>query len=165
MPGLHRRHLNQAALVLSALALAACATSPAPTPPDGPWEGRLGLLIDSQPPEQFFAGFTLRGNEHQGELELSSPLGNLLALLHWQPGQAWLQQGGDTRHYASLDELLRTATGTAIPVQALFSWLHGQDAEVPGWQADLSRLPEGRLSAQRSHPMPRAELRLILQQP
>lgn len=164
LPNIQRRRLNQAALILGALALAACATAPT-SGPSNHWEGRLGLLLDSQPPEQFFAGFSLRGNEHQGELELSTPLGSLLALLHWEPGQAWLRQGEDTRHYPSLDTLVSAVTGTAIPVRALFAWLHGQPAQVPGWQADLSRLADGRLTARRTHPTPHAELRLILQQP
>lgn len=162
-----RRQLGLMVLCLGTLVVAGCATSPGATGP-GPqdfWEGRLGLIIDSQPPEQFFASFALRGHADQGELELSTPLGSQLALLQWQPGLAQLRQGDQTQHFTSMDDLLLAATGAAIPVAALFSWLHGQNTPVPGWQADLSRLADGRLSAQRSHPAPRAELRLILQQP
>lgn len=167
MNALPRRVLFRLATGLSALVLSACASVPAPTAasPSAYWEGRLGLQIHSQPPEQFFAGFSLHGNADNGELELSTPLGNTLAVLHWAPGQAWLRQNDETRHYPSLEALVEAATGTAIPVSALFDWLHGKNVAVPGWQADLSRLEQGRLNATRQQPAPQAELRLILLQP
>ena len=44
---------------------------------------------------------------------------------------------------------------------ALFGWLRGREGDVPGWQADLSRQGEGRISARRSTPLPTAELRVV----
>jgi outer membrane lipoprotein LolB len=34
---------------------------------------------------------------------------------------------------------------------------------VPGWQADLTRQAEGRITARRSAPLPTAELRVVFQ--
>jgi len=54
------------------------------------------------------------------------------------------------------------ATGTPIPMPALFDWLRGQNAVIDGWQADLSMLAQGRLTAQRLHPAPAVQLRVVL---
>lgn len=152
--------------LLAILLIAGCAT---PTRTGGNsepksefWSGRLGLTVDSQPPQQYFAGFTLAGNAQAGELSLTSPLGSTLAVMQWRPGQALLLQDGQTRSFASLDALASAVTGTALPVRALFGWLNGTPQAVEGWQADLSGLPEGRLRAQRLAPPPAAELRLAL---
>ena len=131
------------------------------------WSGRLALTVATQPLESpqaqsFAAGFELRGNARAGELALFSPLGNTLAVLGWAPGSATLRDGDQVRSFDSLDALVSQATGTAIPVAALFDWLRGTNTAVPGWQADLSQLASGRLLARRSEPAPVAELRLAL---
>lgn len=164
LPCRRRRGLNLGLVSALALGAASCSTPP----PQGPsasqsWEGRLALNLDTQPPEQFFAGFRLQGSARSGELELSNPLGSVLARLQWQPGSAVLRQGQQETRYASVDALLASVTGAAIPVQALFAWLDGQAAAVEGWQADLSRLGDGRLEARRHQPAPSAVLRLIFQ--
>ena len=56
------------------------------------------------------------------------------------------------------------ATGAAIPMNALFAWLHGDNASVSGWTADLSRQSEGRISATRTLPAPEVALRVVLDQ-
>ncbi len=53
--------------------------------------------------------------------------------------------------------------GTVVPVAALFAWLKGEPTEVDGWQADLSRHSEGRITARRPKPLPAAELRLVFE--
>ena len=126
------------------------------------WSGRLGLTVASEPPQSYSAGFALSGNALVGELMLTSPLGSALAVMRWQPGQALLQQGEQTARFDSLEALVAQVTGTPLPVRALFGWLHGEPQSVPGWQADLSGLPDGRLFAQRLMPLPTAELRLVL---
>ncbi|MDO5693294.1 MAG: outer membrane lipoprotein LolB [Pseudomonadota bacterium] len=126
------------------------------------WSGRLGLTVASEPPQSFSAGFSLSGNPDAGELSLTSPLGSTLAVMQWQPGEALLRQGEQVRRYESLDALAAEVAGTPLPVRALFGWLRGQPQSVPGWQADLSRLPDGLLSAQRLMPLPTADLRLVL---
>jgi outer membrane lipoprotein LolB len=151
------------ALALSAV-LAACATPPKPVQPgELSWSGRLALNVDSQPPQSFSAGFDLRGSPSAGELQLVSPLGNTLALVVWDRDGAELRQGGQITRRGSLDELTAELSGTAVPVAALFGWLSGHAGEVPGWQADLSRHPEGRVTARRTEPLPTAELRVVFQ--
>ncbi|MDR2155553.1 MAG: outer membrane lipoprotein LolB [Burkholderiaceae bacterium] len=126
------------------------------------WSGRLGLTVDSQPPQSYFAGFTLQGSEQTGELTLMSPVGSTLAVMQWRPGQALLRQGEQTQRFASLDALVTNVTGTPLPVRALFGWLNGVPEAVEGWHADISQLPNGRLTARRLTP-PTAELRVILE--
>lgn len=127
------------------------------------WRGRLALRVESEPPQSFFAGFELSGHAGQGELRLFSPLGTTLADLHWSPQSATLSNNGETRQFESLDTLATQATGTAIPIAALFQWLAGVQTGADGWSADLSQLDDGRLTARRTQPEPSAELRLILE--
>ena len=126
------------------------------------WSGRLALTVDADQAQSFSAAFELRGNAETGELSLYNPLGSTLAVLEWTPDSATLRANDQARSFGSLEELVRQATGTAIPVAALFDWLHGTNTPVPGWQADLSQLASGRLLARRSTPAPTAELRVAL---
>lgn len=128
------------------------------------WSGRISLQVHSDPPQAFFAGFELRGDPAQGELVLNSPLGNSLAVLRWAPGEAVLDSGGQVQRFASVDELIAKATGAAVPLPALFDWLAGTNTALNGWSADLSRQAQGRISASRTTPQPRAELRIVLAQ-
>lgn len=127
------------------------------------WSGRLGLQVEGQASQSFTAAFELQGNATQGALTLLSPLGNVLAHLQWEPGHAWLESGNDKKNSSSLDELLLQATGSSLPVSALFSWLAGQQASAAGWQADLSALEQGRLTALREEPAPRTTLRIAFE--
>ena len=127
------------------------------------WSGRLALRIDSEPAQTFSALFELRGNPVSGELILTSPIGNTLAQLHWAPGEALLRNGSETRRFDSVDALIEAATGAVIPVGALFDWLAGRDAGVPGWRPDLSQIGTGRLQATRESPRPRADLRIVFE--
>jgi outer membrane lipoprotein LolB len=154
-------------LLLVVFFVAGCAQQPvSPTSPSQDasyWRGRLALRFDSPDQASFFANFELSGNATSGELNLTSPLGTTVASLRWTPTAALLRSNGDTRQFASLDELATEATGTPIPVAALFQWLRGRETATAGWQADLSQLADGRLTARRTHPEPVAELRLILE--
>ncbi|MEG3060313.1 MAG: lipoprotein insertase outer membrane protein LolB [Comamonas sp.] len=150
-----------------ALWLVGCAQPPArPAPADAAayWSGRLALqLHDPQAQEQSFsASFELQGAERAGQLLLLSPFGAVLAELQWSPAGAQLRQGGQLRESPSLDALVQDTVGTPLPIGALFAWLAGRQASAPGWQADLTQLPEGRLRAERTDPLPRATLRLVL---
>lgn len=147
-----------------ALLLGACSTPPRAVEPGGSaWTGRLAVRVDSEPPQSFSAGFDLRGHPQAGELQLNSPLGNSLATVVWTPAGAELRQGEQITRRGSLDELTTELGGTALPVAALFDWLKGQPTDSTGWQADLSRHSEGRVSARRLHPAPAAELRIVFQ--
>lgn len=162
-----RRGLLLVAAGLAIASLSACALPPrAPASTDQPsWSGRLALQVEGDQRNSFSAGFELRGAPQAGELSLYSPLGATLAQLRWSPGMAELVADGKRHLYDSIDALTQEATGTALPLAALFAWLEGRPAEVPGWQADLSRVADGRLVARRSQPLPAAELRIVLQQP
>ncbi len=135
------------------------------------FRGRLSLKIDPMdaqalgPPQgQFFsAAFELMGDAQKGELTLLSPLGNVLAALNWTPTTATMNADGNVRKFDSLEALVQHATGAAIPVASLFSWLGGNEIPTPGWQADLSGYSSGRLVARRTAPLPNAELRLVLE--
>lgn len=151
------------AVVVLALVLTACATPPAPAPGSTNWSGRLALRVDSQPPQSFSSAFDLRGGPEEGELRLNSPLGNTLASLVWGPSGAELRRGAERIQSGSLDALTAELTGAPLPVASLFAWLHGQDARVAGWQADLSQHAAGRITARRDMPEPRAELRLVFE--
>lgn len=159
-PGAARRLLL---LLAASLLLSACATPSPNTAGDSSWSGRLALQVDSTPPQSFSAGFDLHGSPQAGELQLTSPLGITLASVHWVPGSAELRQGEQITRRNNLDELTTHLGGTALPVAALFAWLRGQPLDASGWQADLSRLPEGRLTARRTQPLPSAELRIVFQ--
>ena len=117
----------------------------------------------STPPQSFSAGFDLTGSPDAGELALTTPLGNTVATVVWSPGSAELRQGEQTTRRASLDELTTELGGTSLPVAALFAWLSGQPQNASGWTADLSRQPEGRITARRTDPAPSAELRIVFQ--
>jgi outer membrane lipoprotein LolB len=62
-----------------------------------------------------------------------------------------------------MNALVERATGSAIPLAALFDWLRGIDTPVPGWRADLSQLEQGRLAALRLEPPPEADLRVVFE--
>ncbi|MEO7401913.1 MAG: outer membrane lipoprotein LolB [Polaromonas sp.] len=131
----------------------------------GFWTGRLSLQIQSEPAQSFHAGFELRGKPERGELTLISPLGSILGVLRWSPSEALLDSGDrKIQRFDSIDALMAQATGAAIPMNALFAWLHGTHANVSGWTADLSRQAEGRITAKRLLPAPEAALRVVLDQ-
>ncbi len=128
------------------------------------WEGRLALTVHSTPVQAFSANFELQGNAQTGSLVLSTLLGSTLARIEWSDTTATLINGSDTRAFDSLPALLRQTTGTDLPVASLFSWLQGQATSTPEWEADLTQLEQGRLSARRTSLVNPAELKLIFAQ-
>lgn len=149
------------------MVLAGCASPPRTAGPadaqTGQWSGRLALTVKGSQSQSFSAGFELNGHAAAGDLTLFTPLGGTLAVLAWAPGSATLRSNGQNREFPSVEALVAHATGSAIPVAALFDWLRGTDTRVPGWQADLSQLQEGRLRARRFDPPPSADLRVVLE--
>lgn len=127
------------------------------------WNGRMAIKVDDQPSQSFSTSFELKGGVQTGELNLLSPLGSTLARLTWNPDKASLRTPDSTQDFASLAALMVSATGTAIPVTALFDWLAGVPTPIEGWEVDLSRQAEGRLLARRANPA--TELRVVLDQP
>ena len=157
----------RAGVAACTLLLAACAQLPRPAPEQVAAgevrTGRLALSVQDQPSQSFSAGFELRGRPQAGQLTLLNPLGGTVAVLQWQPGSALLRQPGQPdREFPSVEAMVEQATGASLPVAALFDWLAGVNTPVPGWQADLSQLADGRLRAQRQDPPPQADLRVVL---
>lgn len=127
------------------------------------WSGRLALQVDQEGAQSFSAAFVLTGSPQTGSLQLFSPLGSTLAELQWQAGLARLTTGSEQRESGSLAQLAQELTGTELPIEALFAWLRGEAVQSAGWQADLSRLADGRLVATRHQPAPQATLRVVLE--
>lgn len=153
------RRLAAAAL---ALLLVACAAPPTSSRPDRTWSGRLGLQVLSDPPQHYHAAFELQGSPESGELTLLSPLGHVLASLRWHAGQATLERGKERWHQPSVDQLMQQLLPAAVPIATLFDWLQGKPAADPHWSVNLLGYAEGRIQAQRLAPLPRSELRLVL---
>ena len=154
------------AWMLSALALlAGCANQTLLQRPlegkDTHWQGRLAVQVFSKPVQAFTANFELQGHAAQGELVLTSPLGTTLAHMQWTPDSATLIANGKQQHFDSVQALARSVTGADLPVASLFAWLQGQPEKAPGWQADLSDLPNGRILARHVEDV-QAELKIVL---
>src|SRR6185312_17381741 len=77
-------------------------------------------------PRALTAQFELRGNARVGSLDLSTPLGTMLAKAHWSPQAVVLQTPHNEKTYPDLDALTRDVLGESLPVAALFDWLHGR---------------------------------------
>jgi outer membrane lipoprotein LolB len=143
-------------------------------------EGRLAVQVQAlgdQPARSLSAPFTLRGDERAGSLDLTSPIGTMLARAQWQPSVATLTTPEDTRHYPTLDAMADDLLGQAVPMAALLSWLRGQpwggaalsnptpSAGPPtaftqlGWSINLSDYAQGLVVAARDTPAPRVTVR------
>ncbi|MGQ3054319.1 MAG: outer membrane lipoprotein LolB [Roseateles sp.] len=114
-----------------ALALAGCAQLPQ-TPPPGTetrLSGRISVTVAGNVHNRGTGGaasFELFGGPQAGRLELTSPLGSLVARASWQPGRATLQTPNDERRFDDLDALTRELLGEPVPVAALFDWLNAR---------------------------------------
>ena len=126
------------------------------------WQGRISVQVLGDTPSSMSASFLLHGDAKNGELDLYSPLGTTLGALQWTPQLVQLSDGGKHQYFNSLAELTEKATGAALPVEAIFAWLQGREAQVSGWQADLSSVSQGSLSARRTTPTPEVILRIKL---
>lgn len=177
--------LRSLVLPLAAALLGACATpQPQLTPARADnLTGRMVLRVNSTPgqaPEVLVAGFELTGDPKEGQLDLTSPLGTMVARARWEPSRVWLRTPDGQRTFESLDALAREMLGENLPLVALFDWLRGRpwpqapstprtDEAGPGfdqlgWQVDLARFAEGVIVAQREAP-PAAALRVRVDRP
>ena len=158
-------HLMFRRLVMAGLCLllAACASAPRERT-TAFWSGRIGLQIQSDPPQSLQAAFELQGSPQAGDLVLLNPVGGTLARLSWTPTQATLERGGERWSQASVEQLAEQLVQTPLPVQALFDWIEGRPVTHAGWEADLSAHPQGRIVARRTQPAPQALLRIVLDQ-
>jgi outer membrane lipoprotein LolB len=158
------------ALLMSTF-LVGCATPSRTTKPfsaeqinTSEWQGRISVQVLGAPPSSMSASFLLRGDAKNGELDLYSPLGTTLGALQWTPQLVQLSDGGKHQYFNSLAELTEKATGAALPVEAIFGWLQGQQVNATGWQADLTSVSQGSLTARRTEPAPEVTLRIKLDQ-
>jgi outer membrane lipoprotein LolB len=152
--------------VLAAVALSACSNVPisdpakqANTSASSPQlAGRLIIKVAENGPQQparsLSAHFELRGQAQRGALDLSTPLGSLLAQARWEPEAAWLRTPRGETRFDNLDTLSQKLLGQTVPVAALFDWLRARPwAGAPhqavdvaesgftqiGWRVDVSR--------------------------
>lgn len=120
------------AAALLALALAGCAqlpkAPPAPTS-EARLSGRISVTVAGDVHNRGTGGaasFELFGGPQAGRLELTSPLGALVARASWQPGRVTLQTPNDERSFDNLDALTRELLGEPVPVAALFDWMQAR---------------------------------------
>lgn len=146
---------------LLCLFLGACATAPRERPVRF-WSGRIGLQVQSDPPQSLQSSFELQGTPQAGELTLLSPMGNVLAQLRWTPEQAVLERGAERWTQATTAQLAQQLLQTPLPVQTLFDWIEGRASRLEGWEVDLSAQAQGRILARRVHPGPPAQIRIVL---
>ena len=156
-------------LILAAAVLSGCsslARQTAPTTGEGDLRlsGRLSVQVagNSGRASGGNAGFELVGSPAAGQLELSTPLGSLVARASWQAGEVRLQTPEQERRFEDLDALTRELLGEPIPVAALFDWLRGrpwpglgstptaEGFEQLGWRIDLARFSDGLIVATRA---------------
>ena len=115
-----------------ALALAGCAQLPKATAPastDDRLSGRISVTVAGDVHHRGTGGaasFELTGGPQAGQLELTTPLGSLVARATWGPGGVTLETPGEQRRFEDLDTLTRELLGEAVPVTALFDWLQGR---------------------------------------
>jgi outer membrane lipoprotein LolB len=161
---------SRTAALLCALSLGACALVPeAPSTLRGETlSGRLAVRVDGTDgaaARSVSAAFELQGDPRSGSLNLSTPLGSVLAQARWAPGSVVLATPQRETNFANLDALTREMLGESLPVAALFDWLRGRPwsgasstATVApaepgfaqlGWVVSLARFDEAWVSARR----------------
>lgn len=121
----------RAAVLALALALTGCAQlqKAPPAAADARLSGRISVTVAGNTHNRGTGGaasFELFGGPQAGRLELTSPLGSLVARASWQPGLVTLQTPNDERRFDDLDALTRELLGETVPVAALFDWLNAR---------------------------------------
>lgn len=151
--------------------LAGCSTmSPAPEGAAEAVSGKLSVQVDAyqgSPARSVSAAFDLRGSAEQGQMQLTSPLGTVMAQAQWRPGEVLLKSSDGEKRFADLPALADEVLGEPLPLDALFDWLRGrpwkgaphQPLQAPargfqqlGWTVGLERWNEGWVVAHRNAP-------------
>jgi outer membrane lipoprotein LolB len=131
--------------------------------------GKLSVRVDASsasPARSESGNFELKGTADNGQLNLSSPLGTVLAQARWSGRRAWLTTSQGETAYPNLEALTQEMLGESLPVAALFDWLRGRPwtgapsqahaasagpgFQQLGWSVDLARFGEGWIVAQRA---------------
>jgi outer membrane lipoprotein LolB len=167
----HARGFGLALVVATGLGLAGCAVVP-PMPPaadaSSVLSGRMSVRVGASATaaaRSVSAGFELQGDADSGSLNLSTPLGTLMAQARWSPGTVTLITPQGQSSWRDLDALTQEVLGESIPVPALFDWLRGRPwpgadsaAGEPGsfsqlgWQVNVAEFSRGAVEATRSAP-------------
>lgn len=150
--------------------LAACTTlAPTGTPVAGDTlSGRLVVRVDGSDgiaPRSTTATFDLRGDPADGRLDLSTPLGTVMARARWSRGEVVLATADGERRFKDLDALTTEVLGESLPVAAMFDWLRGRPwpgapstanpsageagFEQLGWSVGLAQFGDGWVTARR----------------
>lgn len=159
-----------AASLAVAVFLAGCAIAPKAIDGVGgeTLSGRLAVRVeaaDGVPARSVSAAFELQGDARNGRLDLSTPLGSVLAQARWAPGRVVLATPQGETRFDGLDALTREVLGESLPVAALFDWLRGRPwpgaASTPslapaepgfeqlGWVVSLARFDDAQVAARR----------------
>jgi outer membrane lipoprotein LolB len=128
--------------------------------------GRLAITIEAQERHTFSSEFELSGSPAAGSLQLMGPFGQTVVEATWTTDGAKLLQPPPARQFETINALTEQLLGAAIPIPALMQWLDGRESTtwlLPGWHLDDTRRSAGQLTAVRTQPAPRVELRLLLE--
>lgn len=131
--------------------------------------GKLSVRVDATadaPARSESGNFELKGTPDDGQLNLSTPLGTVMAQARWSGRRAWLATPQGETAYPDLDTLAEDMLGERLPVAALFDWLRGRPwrgapsqphpenagrgFQQLGWTVDLTRFDEGWVAARRA---------------
>jgi outer membrane lipoprotein LolB len=141
-----------AALAVAA-ALAACATlppqsaQPGSVVADAPFDV-AGRISARRGANGVAGGFTWTHTPAHDEIDLSTPLGQMLARLEGAPGDVSVQlSDGKVEHAATWSALTERALGVTIPVEGLAYWIRAHAA--PGSASTVERDDRGRVSGLR----------------
>jgi outer membrane lipoprotein LolB len=175
----------RAAALLAATLLAGCASVPRVAGGEAGelLSGRLSVRVEAAAGVEartLSAAFELAGTADAGRLDLSTPLGTVMARASWKPGEVRLSTPEGDTGFDDLDALTREMLGEPLPVAALFDWLHGRpwpgaastasvSAAEPGfeqlgWAVNLARFDEAWVLARRER-APTVTVRAKLDRP
>lgn len=159
-------NLRTPLLAAAVAALTACA-APLMPPPAQPtasaeaaplvtrWTGHLSLRLQAfgaEPARGVSLTFDLQGQPDTGALDLSTPLGTLVASVRWTPQGASLYTADGAQAFDTLDELVARVMGEPLPVRSLMHWLQAPpgEFEAADWRVDTRGSADGVIVAHRT---------------
>jgi len=131
--------------------------------PNDVWEGRLSVQVAGDAPLRISADFFLEGTARRASLTLNSPLGTRMARMQWDATSATLESGDQKRSFDSVDAMTTHSLGSALPMQAIFAWLHGRPETAPGWELQTLDRLQGRIRARSVDRTPAVQIDLLLE--
>ena len=131
--------------------------------PNDVWEGRLSVQVAGDAPQRISADIFLEGTARRASLTLNSPLGTRMARMQWDATSATLESGDQKRSFDSVDAMTTHSLGSALPMQAIFAWLHGRPETAPGWELQTLDRLQGRIRARSVDRTPAVQIDLLLE--